>query len=82
MKFDIHIRFDLAMRPLEIDPSLYIRDEKDDVNGLISSYVDDRILGVDEGFKNMTEETLKWFDSRLRVYENFDFLGLNIETGR
>lgn len=44
------------------------------------SYVDECILGGDEGFKNMTEEALKWFDCRRRVCENFYFLGVKIET--
>lgn len=43
-------------------------------------YVDDLLNAGDSLFQAHTESTLKLFDSKPRVYDNFDFFGAQVHS--
>lgn len=75
-----HIKDDLKMAPLTADPSLYDKMGPDTVDGLLGTYVDDSFLGGNEEFQEHTKKTLQRFDSKPRVWDNLEFLGVSLRT--
>lgn len=75
-----HVVNDIGMKPLISDPSLYVKTGDDGPEGITGSYVDDCLHAGNEEFQKTTEVSLKKFDSKPRVYDNFDFFGTQIKT--
>lgn len=77
---DAHARKDLQLEPLRGDPSLYIKRNEEDVDGLMGMYVDDGCLAGNETMQRLTELTLKRFDSKPREWDTFEFFGTSVRT--
>ena len=77
---DRHAKQDLGLVPLLGDPSLYVKRNEEDVDGLLGMYVDDVFLGGNVEMQRLTELTLKRFDSKKRVWDNIEFFGTSIQT--
>ena len=76
-----HLEKDLGMTPSALDPALYnFTDEQGNIDGLTGVYVDDSILAGSASFIRYTEKSLKKFESRSRVIDNFTFSGIDIKT--
>ena len=87
--FDRHAKQDLHMTPTAGDPSLYIivpggserkTEEDDEPEGCMGNYVDDGLLAGNEAFQKLTNATLQKFESRERVWDNFEFFGCELKT--
>lgn len=61
------------------DRSLYIRLD-DDGEGIPGQYVDDGIMAGEEEFQTVADKTLERFESKQRVYDDFDFFGQHVRT--
>lgn len=61
---DRHAKQDLGFVPLLGIPSLYVKRNDEDLDGLLGMYVDDGALGGDSSMQELTELTLKKFDSK------------------
>ena len=70
---DNHAKNDLGLVPLLGDPSLYIKRNEEDVDGLLGMCVDDRCLAGNEKMQQLTKLTLKKFESRPHQWDNFEF---------
>ena len=77
---DHHAKDDLGLVPLLGDPSLYIKRNDEDLDGLLGMCVDDGCLAGDKVMQSLTELTLQRFDSRPREWDNFEFFGTSIFT--
>ena len=75
-----HITDDLKMTPTAGDPSLYLKRNKGDIDGIMGNYIDDGALAGNEAFQRLTEKTLVKFDSKPREWDNFEFFGAFIKT--
>lgn len=62
------------------DPSLYIKFLDGDTIWSIVVHADDTLLAGKEKFEQTTEKMTELFDSKPKVFDNFDFLGLRIST--
>lgn len=63
----MHAKDDLGLIPLRGDPSLYIKRNEQDVDGVMGVYVDDSCIAGNENMQQLTEKTLQRFDSKPRV---------------
>lgn len=81
---DEHLINDIGMTPTPGDPALYVKiineNGRTNVVGITGSYVDDSINGGKGRFQDMTMNTLRKFESKPRIYDTFDFFGMQIET--
>jgi len=68
------------MTPLAGDPSLYLKNKEGRTIPLLGSCVDDTLLGGNEDFQNISEQTLVKFDSKPRQWGSTEFLGVCVET--
>lgn len=55
------------MSTVETDPSLYLKNGKEVISGILYSYVDDYLLGGDKDLQEHTKIILDQFDSR-KIY--------------
>jgi len=78
--FATHVKEDLGMSPLTGDPALFIKRDEDNVDGMLGAYVDDTCMGGNEKFQNLTLATLDKFESKPRVWDQFDFIGVSVRT--
>lgn len=78
-----HVEEDLGMKQTVGDPALYLKISDGELEGVVGIYVDDNIHVGNRNFEETNEESLKRFDSKPRVYDNFDFFGtVNKKTKR
>lgn len=80
VKVEYHVEYDLNMKPSLTDPSLYINISDGKLEGVMGIYVDGNLNDGNVSFKNMTAERLSRFDSKPRVYGEFEFFCSNIAT--
>ena len=78
--FATHVKEDLGMSPMTGDPALFIKQDKDNIDGILGAYVDDTCMGGNETFQNLTLATLDKFESKPRVWDDFDFIGVSVRT--
>ncbi|CDF33317.1 unnamed protein product [Chondrus crispus] len=88
--FDRHARQDLKMTPTDGDPSLFIlvqvepsddsATEVEQAEGCMGNYVDDSLLAGNKAFQELTNATLRKFESRERIWDSFEFFGCAIKT--
>lgn len=75
---------DIGMSPTPGDPALYIKRINEDKEalliGITGSYVDDSINAGGKIFQDMKLKTLQKFESKPRLYDAFDFFGMQVET--
>ena len=76
---DRHVKHDFGLVPLLGDPSLYVKRNMEDVDGLLGMYVDDSFIGGNDDMQELTKLSLKKFDSKERVWDNFEFFGTSIK---
>jgi len=62
------------------DPRLFVKDGPNALQGLLGGCVDDFLMGGDTHFQALMEKTLQRFDSKPRVCDNMDFIGVSIKT--
>ena len=77
---DRHVKHDLGLVPLLGDPSLYVKRNEEDLDGLLGMYVDDSFIGGNDSMQELTKLSLKKFDSKERVWDNFEFFGTSIQS--
>eukprot|EP00170_Pyropia_yezoensis_P001468 contig_6473_g1472 len=70
------------MAPITEVFALYVRDGANGVEGLLGTYVDDSILGGNETFQVLTEATLRQFDAKPRLWDNFEYFSVTIASTR
>lgn len=75
-----HLVNDLKMLPTPGDSALYVKSDGKKVIGLTVPYVDDSLNGGTEEFIDLTNATLAKFESKVRVYDSFDFYGTQINS--
>lgn len=73
-----HTINDLGMTPLVSDSSLYARHRGKELIGISGLQVDDCLNAGNKEFEELTKLTLRKFESKPRVYSNFDFFGTQI----
>lgn len=66
-----HIEDDLEMVPTLGDPALYLKVSDGKLEGVMEIYVDDNLNAGTIGFDKFSAESLRKFDSKPRVYDNF-----------
>eukprot|EP00168_Porphyra_purpurea_P016741 TRINITY_DN552_c0_g1_i1.p1 TRINITY_DN552_c0_g1~~TRINITY_DN552_c0_g1_i1.p1 ORF type:complete len:862 (-),score=144.43 TRINITY_DN552_c0_g1_i1:471-2858(-) len=78
-----HIHNDLLMIPLISDPALHAKWLPDGtLSGLLGPYVDDCLMRGDTAFAELTKTMLVRFQSKERVLDNTEFVGVRISTER
>lgn len=78
---DRHTKQDPGLTPLTGNRSLYVVPESSEgLQGLLGQYVDDSLIAGTEALEKLTEQTLKTFYSRDRVYDRFDFVDVMISA--
>lgn len=75
-----HVEGDLSMEPMTDDPALYIKSGADSIEGMLGCYVDDTLLGGNKTFQVLTERSLEAFESKPRVWDCVEFLGVAAKT--
>lgn len=75
-----HLTNDIGMKPLTGDGAVFVRRNGDEIEGITGSYVDDCLNAGNADFEQTTEKTLQRFESKPRVYDDFDFFGTQIRT--
>lgn len=75
-----HLINDLGMKPTVGDPSLYVKKLDGKTIGVSGSYVDDQLNAGTKDFIKMTDSTLRTFESKPRLFDRFDFYGMQFET--
>jgi len=68
------------MEPRVGDPRLFVKDGAKALQGLLGGCVDDFLMGGDTHFQTITEKTLQRFESKPRVWDNMEFIGVSIKT--
>lgn len=76
---DRHSREDLNLSPTKGDPSLYVKHNMKDIDGLLAVYADDELICGNEKMHSLISETLKRFETKPLVYDEFDFFGTHIK---
>ena len=77
---DRHVKHNLGLVPLLGDPSLYVKRNEEDLDGLLGMYVEDILLGGNDDMQELTKLSLKTFDSKERIGDNFKFFRTSFET--
>lgn len=78
---DENIVNDLQIAPVASDAALYVRKNKSGKTiGTSGTYMDVYLNSETPEFEKISERTLKLFESKPWVYDEFDFLGAHIET--
>ncbi len=72
----LHLVQDLGMTTSTADPSLFVKYENGKLIGVIATYVDDSLICGTDKFMEMTNATLKKFDSREREMAPTKFAGV------
>ena len=75
-----HVENELGMEPLVGDPRLFVKDGSNALQGLLGGCVDDFLMGGDTYFQTLTEKTLQRSESKPRVWDNMEFIGVSIKT--
>lgn len=80
--FEKHLVNDLNMTPMKSDGAMYCWKEGDDgeICGMTGTYVDDSLNAGTDKFQEHTKATSVRFESKERVFDDFDFYGLQIRT--
>jgi len=68
------------MEPLVGHPRLFVKDGAKALQGFLGSCVDDFLMGGDTHFQTLTEKTLQRFESKPRIWDNMEFIGVSIKT--
>lgn len=69
-----HSEVELGMTTTSHDPAIYVEVDGGTVEGSIYVYVDDNFIAGYILFRQEMETSLQSFDSKPRVFDNFDFL--------
>lgn len=80
MTVEYHVEDDLSMKPSLGYPALYVKISDGKLESIMGIYVDKNLNAVNLAFEDMTFESLKSFDSKPRVYDEFYFFGNYIST--
>lgn len=75
-----HAINDLGMTALLSDSALYAKFAGGRLIGISGLQVDDCLNAGNKEFEELTNLTFQKFESKLRVYSNFDFFGTQIRT--
>ena len=75
-----HVQADLGMNETAGDMSLFFKNVREKLCGLIGTYVADSLLSGDEAFLKHTDKTIEKFGSKGRDMDNTRFAGVYIET--
>jgi len=78
--FVLHVKEDLVMDPLTGDPALFLKKDAGDPDGMLGAYVDDSCMGGNKRFQDLTTATLDKFESKPRVYDDINFIGVSVRT--
>lgn len=70
------------MIPCISDPSLYLKHHDGKRINMRGNYVDDGLNARLPNFDLLTEATLKRFECKQRIYDNFGFFDMNIQAMR
>ena len=76
--FDHHLLKDLNLKAAKHDLSLYFKNTKGKLDGVIGTYVDDSLIVGTPAFEKESQLTLKKFISRPREYAPLAFAGVDI----
>lgn len=77
---DQHLTNNLKMTPPVGGPSFYILQKNGSTESIAGVYVDDSTHAGTQLFQNLTTCTLKQFESKPHIYDNFTFFGSNVGT--
>lgn len=77
---DIHITEDLGMKATKRDRAVYTWTQGEDICRISGTYVDDSLNAGIAEFQKHTEQTLRKFESKPRVWDTFDFYGAKVNT--
>ena len=75
---DRRAREELHLEPLLGDPSLYIKRNSEDIDGLMGNYVDDGCLAGNGKMEALTEKTLHRFEWKPCVWDNLECFGTTV----
>ena len=78
--FVLHVKEDLGTEPLTGDPALFVKMDGDAPEGILGAHVDDSCMGGNEKFQNLTLATLDKFETKPRVRDDFQFIGVSVWT--
>lgn len=78
--FSKHLKEDLGMETTTLDPAFFFKKVKEKLKGMTATYVDDTLQAGDESFQRLADQTEKRFQCKERAWDNFTFLGQQIET--
>lgn len=70
----MHLVNDPRLLSTYVDSTLYYSKKDGNLNGVTVMYVDDFVNARDAYFHTNTELALRTFESKPRVYDDFDFL--------
>lgn len=73
-----HIRENLQMKPLDGDPSYYLKKKESKTMGLLGSYVDGFLFAGGPDFLKVVNEIMRRLGSKPIEWNDFDFLGIRI----
>ena len=75
-----HVENELGMEPLVGDRRLFVKDGSNALQGLFRGCVDVLLMGGDTNFQTLTGSALQRFESKPRVWDNMQFIGVSIQT--
>jgi hypothetical protein len=75
-----HLQKDLGMESTTGDPALFFKNIQEKLDGLCATYVDDALQAGDQKFVELSELSQRRFQCRPRDWNNFQFVGVEIET--
>lgn len=75
-----NVTTDLCMKPTKSDSSEYMRFLNGKLTGLTGKYVEDNPNAGHEMFEDKSMMTLKLFEAKPRIYDNFSFFGTQVST--
>lgn len=79
---DSHLIKHLDTKRASSDTLLYFRMKNGSLCGITGRYDHENLNTGDASFQELTDQTLKTFESKTRVYDNFNFFGANMCTIR
>lgn len=78
-----HIVKDMQMAQVAGNTALYVKkNELGEAIGIMEAYVDDYLNSGTPENEMISEKTLKLFESKPRIYDNFDFFGAQINIAK
>lgn len=78
-----YLEKDLQMTPLTSDPALYFKHGPNhELAGLLGAYVDDCLMAGNSHFQEATKSMLIKFQGKQRVWDNTEFVGVQVSTTR